>query len=588
MELQLVQVFVFVLVAFLVYALYTELFNPAFSFFICVVALLLTGVLTPKEVLNGLSNQQLIIIFLLMMVTAGIRVIFGSKAFTKLFSTAMRPRAFLMRMMVSVSSISAFMNNTPIVAFMIPYVKDWAERSGYPPSKFLMPLSFATMLGGMITVIGTSTNLILTGLMAEYNMPPLHFTDFLYLGLAVTASGILFLYFIGYRMLPDREDKLDLLRGHLKEYIVETELYHGSPLAGKTVKSAGLRNLRDLFLAEIIRKEKVISPIAPDLTLEEGDTLFFSGNPEAILKVLSDYDGLHLPAQDRLNSYGHFHFCEAVIPAHSDLIGVRIRDSDFRSKFNASIIAIHRNGKRVAGRVGEMELSGGDFLLLLSDGRGDVGKHEKDLFQLSTPLKINDVKPPWYSWIGFASFALLVCGVAGLLPLFHVCVLILVMMILPGILDIKEIRRQLDLNLLTVLVCSLAVGIALEKSGTADLVAQGIILAGQWLGSAGLIICLFVATILLTSLITNAAAVAIMFPIAMAMAQQSGLSTTPFFIAIAFAASGSFLTPIGYQTNLMVYGPGGYTFRDFFRVGGLLTILYSVVCIVFILNYYDV
>jgi di/tricarboxylate transporter len=582
----LAQGFVFCVVVFLVYALYKELFNPAFTFFICVVAFLLTGVLSPLDALRGLSSPQLIIIFLLMMVSAGIRLIFGGELFTRLFKPGLTPKSFLLRMMLTVSPVSAFLNNTPIVAFMIPYVKDWAERTGHPSSKFLIPLSFATILGGMITVIGTSTNLILSGLMAEYNVPLLQFTDFLYLGLIVTVIGWAYLYFIGYKLLPAKESKIDVLREHLKEYIVETELYVGSPLAGKSVKEAGLRNLHDLFLAEIIRAEKVISPIAPDMTLEEGDTLFFSGNTHAILKFLNEDNGLHLPLQERLHGDGHFHFSEAVIPANSDLIGVRIRDSDFRKKFNASIIAIHRNGKRVSGKVGEMELSGGDFLLLLSGGNDDVVKHEKDLFLISVPRKVTDRKPRWYSWMGLASFALLLCGAVGLLPLFHVCLVILAALILSGILNISEIRRQLDLSLLMVLVCSLAIGVALEESGTAGLLANAISDVGSRFGSGGLIICLFIATNFLTALVTNPAAVAIMFPIALSMSEQSGLPSTPFFVAIAFAASGSFITPMGYQTNLMVYGPGGYSFKDFLRIGGPLTVIYSVVCIVFILKYY--
>jgi di/tricarboxylate transporter len=586
MEVQPVQIFVLAVVVFLVFALYKELFNPAFTFFICVVAFLLTGVITPLEALRGFSSPELIIIFLLMMVTAGIRVIFGTALFTALFSTGLKPRSFLLKMIVSVSSLSAFMNNTPIVAFMVPYVKDWAERAGYPSSKFLIPLSYAAMLGGMLTVIGTSTNLILTGLMAEYNMPPLHFTDFLYPGLLVTITGIIYLYFAGYDLMPEKESKIGMLREHLKEYIVETELYPGSRLVGRTVKEAGLRNLHDLFLAEIIRGEKVISPVGPDMVLEERDTLFFSGNTRAVLRFLNEDYGLHLPLQERLIDYGHFHFSEAVIPANSGLIGVRIKDSDFRKRFNASIIAIHRNGKRVSGRVGEIELSGGDFLLLLSDGDDNITRHEKDLYIISAPAKVAETKPRWYRWIGIGCFALLACGVAGMLPLFHASLFILMVLILAGILSTGEIRRQFDAGLLMVLACSLAVGVALEKSGAAELVANTIIGAGRWFGNAGLITCLFAATILLTSLITNPAAVAMMFPIALSMAQQSGLPPTPFFVAIAFAASGSFMTPFGYQTNLMVYGPGGYSFNDFLRAGGPLTLIYSLVCIVFILNYY--
>ena len=190
MDLSFIQLYTLVVVVFLVFALYKELFNPAFTFFICTVALLLPGIITPVELLKGLSNQQIIVIFLLVLVTAGLRLIYGAEMFANLFNPKLKPKAFLFRMMVTVSTISAFLNNTPIVAFMIPYVKDWAQKTGNPASKFLIPLSFATILGGMITVIGTSTNLVLNGLIAEYNLPLLGVEDFLYLGLIVTVTGV--------------------------------------------------------------------------------------------------------------------------------------------------------------------------------------------------------------------------------------------------------------------------------------------------------------------------------------------------------------------------------------------------------------
>ena len=579
--------FVLAAVVFLVVALYREWFNPAFTFFICVVGFLLTGILTPLEALKGFATPEIIVIFLLMMVTSGIRAIFGPKLFSGLFTDTLNPKRFLLGLMISSSCVSSMINNTPIVAFLIPYVKDWAERSGHAASKFLMPLSFATTMGGMMTVVGTSTNLVLIGLMSEYGVAPLHFTDFLYLGILVTLSGIAYLYFVGYRLLPERKDRIDELRGHLKEYIVETELYPGSPLAGKTVQEAGLRSLKDLFLAEIIRGERVITPVAPDMILEERDTLFFSGNTSAVLRFLNEGRGLQLPLHERLGNVGHFHFTEAVIPANSGLIGVRIKDSDFRRRFNASIVAIHRNGKRVPGRVGEIELSGGDFLLLLSDGKNPIPSDDRDLYILAPPARVGESRPRWHVWIGIAAFALLACGITGILPLFHASLIILVMLLVAGILHPSELRRQFDAPLFLVLACALAVGVALEKSGVAALLAGFIINAGEGLGSAGLITLVFLATTLLTNLITNPAAIAMMFPIALSMAQQSGLPPTPFFVTIAFAASCSFMTPFGYQTNLMVYGPGGYTFRDFLRVGVPLTVVYGVVCVSFILGYYE-
>lgn len=587
MDLSFSQGYVFLIVVFLVLALYREWFNPALTFFIATVALLLGQVITPAELLQGLSNPQIIIIFLLMLVTAGIRTVFGSDALSRLFNPGLSPRAFLLRMMVTVSSMSSVLNNTPIVAFMIPYVKDWARRTGNPASKFLIPLSFATILGGMITVIGTSTNLVLNGLVMQYNLPLLEFRDFFYLGVAVSVVGGLYLFFVGYRILPSNPNEIDALRENLKEYIIETEIGRGSQLIGKTVKEAGLRNLQDVFLVEIIRDDRVISPVSPDEVLEERDALFFSGNTQSIYHLIKEDNGLSVPEDHNTEPEEHFNFVEAVIPANSELIGVRIRDSNFRKRFDASIIAIHRNGKRVPGKVGEMHLAGGDFLLLLAGDHRENGNHEKDLFFLSVPKKVKTPRNKNLRYAGIASVLLLVCGVVGIFPLFTVCLVILTGLVFLGVLGLAEIRRELDLSLLLILVCSLALGVGLEKSGTADTIAAVMVSASENFGPVAVLTALFLSTILLTALITNAAAVSIMFPIAMAVAEQSNLAYTPFFVGIAFAASGDFMTPIGYQTNLMVYGPGGYTFRDFLRVGSPLTLMYTILCIAFISYFYN-
>ena len=587
-DLSVSQIYVLVIVLFLILSLYREWLNPTLTFFSATVALLLGGVISPGELLKGLSNQQIILIFLLVLVTAGIRVIYGSELFSSLFNPRLKPKVFLFRMMLFVSSVSAFLNNTPIVAFMIPYVKDWAQRTGNPASKFLIPLSFATILGGMVTVIGTSTNLVLNGLIAEYKLPMLGFKDFFFLGVAVTLVGWIYLYFVGYKLLPSNPNEIEALRENVKEYIIETEIAPRSPLIGKDVKEAGLRNLQDVFLVEIIRGDRVISPVSPEEVLEAGDALFFSGNTQSIYNLIKEDNGLTVPKEETGEFEEQFHFVEAVIPANSALVGVRIKDSDFRKRYSSSIIAIHRNGKRVPGKVGELHLSGGDFLLLLANENSENGgSFEKDLFFLSVPKKIKTKKSKWIGALGLVCMAALVSGVVGLVPLFDVCLVILCSLVFFGVLTITEIRRELDLSLLMILVCSLAIGVALEKSGTADWIANMLIVSGKAFGPVAVLAALFLVTTFLTALITNAAAVSIVFPIAMSMAEQMGLPYTPFFVAIAYAASGDFMTPIGYQTNLMVYGPGGYTFKDFLRVGTPLTVLYIVICIGFISYYYD-
>ncbi|MBK5279090.1 MAG: SLC13 family permease [Bacteroidia bacterium] len=581
------QIITLAVVFFLILSLYKEWFNPSLSFFISAMILMLANVITPQELLKGLSNQQIIIIFLLMLVTAGMRMIYGDEFFVKLFSKSLSPKKFLLRMITVTASISAFLNNTPIVAFMIPYVKDWADKTGNSSSKFLMPLSFATILGGMITVIGTSTNLVLNGLVTEYGLPSLGFTDFLFLGIIVTIVGCAYLYFIAFKLLPDHKGNIDTVRQNLKEYIVETLVYRGSPLIGKTVRDAGLRSLRDTFLVEILRDDDIISPVAPDEVLEEDDLLFFSGNTGSIYNLIREDNGLSIPKQDGMEKRGEFNFIEAVVSSGSDLIGVRIKETDFRNRFNASIVAIHRDGKRISGQVGEMHLAGGDFLLLLAGDQVINTTGHKDLFFLSLPQKIISNKPWWTPWVGAIGFFILLLGITGFIPLFTVCLILLTAMVSLRVLTIVEIKRNLDLSLLVLLVCSLAIGIALENSGTAQLIAHGLISTTKSIGPVGVVSALFIVTIILTSLITNAAAVSIMFPIAMSMAQELQLPYTPFFVAIAFAASGSFITPVGYQTNLMIFGPGGYSFRDFAKVGGPLTFIYTIICITFISIYYN-
>ena len=579
------QIYTLAVVVLLVIALYKEIVSPAIVFFLAGVALVVGKIITPQELLMGLSNVQIIIIFLLVMVTAGLRGLVGSKFFDALFKPDLKPKQFLFRMMVFVSSTSAFLNNTPIVAFMIPYVKEWSQKAKVPASKFLIPLSFSTILGGMITVLGTSTNLVLNGLIRDYNLPMLGFQDFFFLGVIVTLVGWVYFYFVGYKLLPEHVGKLDVVKGNLKEYIVETELFPGSKLIGQTVKDAGLRNLSDLFLVEIVRGEEIISPVAPEEKLESGDLLFFSGNTESIYNLIKEDNGLgvHKAALEA----GNFTFLEAVVPANSNLIGVKIKNSDFRKKYDASIVAVHRDGKRISGKVGETELQGGDFLLLVTDKDHEKTLSSQNLFFLSVPKSISTAKPAWFRYLGLVSFSILLLGITNVIPLFFAVLILLCGFVFLGVVGRDQIREELDLSLLMVLVCSLAMGVALDKSGAADLVASGLIFSGKTLGSVGVLAALFIVTTILTSLITNAAAVSIVFPIALSIADQLHLPATPFFVAIAFAASGDFMTPIGYQTNLMVYGPGGYSFRDFFKVGAPFTILYSVICIVFITYFYS-
>ncbi|MFN2457250.1 MAG: SLC13 family permease [Chitinophagaceae bacterium] len=577
---------VLIVVLFLIIALYSNWARPSILFLIAVLAFMLFQVLTPEEVLKGLANKQIAVIFLLVILSSGFRKAFGNAFFNYVFRPQMRPKQFLMRMMLFCSSASAFINNTPIVAFMIPYVKEWVDSKNLPVSKFMIPLSFATVLGGMITVVGTSTNLLLSGLIIESGGVPLSYKDFLFLGVIVTVLGLVYLYTIGYMLLPNKKSATIEMEEHTNEYIVETIVEQASTLAGKSITDANLRNLKDVYLFEIGRNGSVISPVSPDEKIEAGDQLYFSGRTAAIARLVKEVGGLTLPDATALKNYNHHNCIEAIIPANSILVGKKVRESDFRKLFNASIIALHRQGKRISGSVGETELNAGDLLLLL--GGNKIQQNNSDLFLLKQhDIKLVTEKSSLLSkLVTFGAVCLLILGITGVMDLFMSALVGILLFISVQTLNFKDIRAAFDFDLAVLLIASLAIGFALHKSGAADIIA-GSVLKLTGIEPIVSIILLFVVTVFITAVLSNAAAMSIVFPLAVALAEKLQVPTTPFFVAIAFAASGDFITPIGYQCNLMVYGPGNYSFKDFFKVGFPLTILYTLACITFIYWYYN-
>ncbi|WP_154856531.1 SLC13 family permease [Cyclobacterium xiamenense] len=574
------------IVAGLVLVLYRDLLRPSFAFLGAVFLLLLLQIIQPEEFLMGLANKQIVVIFLLIGLTAGIQQNIGTGFFFRIFSQKLRPGIFRARMMLLVGSLSAVLNNTPVVAFMIPYVKEWTKTNQVPASKFLIPLSFSTILGGMITVVGTSTNLVLNGLISQYGLPLLGFEDFLYLGLLVAFSGILYLSIASNRLLPDREENKSEIIDHLNEYLVETHLPLGSKMHGKTVKEAGLRKLREIFLAEIKRGNQEISPVGPNELLQEGDKLFFTGNTDAILQLIQEENGLSLPEEGHVSNYGFFQLTEAVVPASSSLIGEKIKDSDFRNRYQASIISIHRNGTQLKGNIGETKVQAGDLFLMLTGKDHNRNDYLKDLIVITLRGEINAENGRFRRLPSLLALTLLFTGIVGWVDLFMAAFAGILTLYLFKVLNLQTLRKAVDLDLLLILVCSLSLGVALNNSGAATMLASGLLFLTQGAAPVWALTLLFVVTLVLTSLITNAAAVSIMFPIAMELGQQLGQPLTPFFVAIAFAASGDFMTPIGYQTNLMVMGPGNYKFRDYFAIGFPLTLIYGTVVMVFIQWYY--
>ncbi|EAZ82522.2 SLC13 family permease [Algoriphagus machipongonensis] len=566
--------------------LYKNWLKPSLAFVIIVFSFVIFKIISIEDFLLGLGNKQIILIFLLIILTSGIQQNLGKGFFYTLFKKTLSPFQFRLRMMLTVSGLSSMLNNTPVVAFMIPYVKNWSESNGYSASKFLIPLSFATILGGMITIVGTSTNLVLNGLIVQSGLPSLIYSDFLFLGGMVTFLGLIYLAFFSEKMLPNTTTRKESLLEHLNEYLVETKVNPSSTLIGKTIEEAGLRHLKDLFLVEIKRGERSITAVSSDRIIHSEDVLFFAGNTQSILDLINDNNGLELPDTSHLVSNGFSAMTEAVIPSGSDLVGVSLKELGFRDRYKASVISVYRKGEKVKENLGEIQLKEGDLLLLLCSKDFSKVISSRDLIVLSKSGEVQSELSFKKTLPSIISIVVLLFGIFGVVDLFLAAFIGILIMTLSKVINLNQIKSAIDVDLLIILVSALAVGVAIQKSGSATFLVQQISGIFENLSPIGAISILFLLTLGLTALITNAAAVSIMFPVAYEMGLGFGESITPYFITIAFAASADFMTPIGYQTNLMVLGPGNYKFSDYTRIGLPLTFIYSSVVISFIYLYY--
>lgn len=572
------------LIIWVILSLFREWLRAELTFFLAVVILIAGGILQPEEFLAGFANRQIATIIVLVLITSVLRRNFNlDNYFDYAFRGVTSGRSFLVRMSAGVAILSSFLNNTPVVAVMTPYVYNWCKKFGVHPSKLLIPLSFSTILGGMITVLGTSTNLVLNGFLEENKLPQLGFTDFFYLGVLITAMGITYLATIGYKILPENKEAFDDVKAKAPEYLVETYADPDGKLCGQTVQESGLGSLRGTYLIELHRDGEVISPIPPEIVLEPRDVLFFMGKSDNILELVNAGIGLRLPQHDEDQEV-----VEAVIPANSLLAGKPVQKVGFKDNYDAELLAIHRNGEKLKGKISEQDLQHGD-LLLLSISSGFVRNADaiRDLYVLSKTAAKKPANPLNLRIFALVVFGAIALALSGVLSLLTSLLMILSMALVLGLFSVQDITKSIEADLVLILASALALGNALINTGAAELVANQFMQILLPFGKEVLLIGLFVMTVILTSFVTNVAAVSVMFPVAFALSQELGIAGQPFYVAIAFAASAAFITPVSYQTNWMVYGPGSYTPKDFYKVGIPLAVLHGILCISFILLRYS-
>jgi di/tricarboxylate transporter len=569
-------------VAAMILAMVRELAAPDVVMMAALFTLAAAGVLTPRETFAGFANEAMATVGALLVLSAALRDTGAMEAtFGRLFGRSHDERSGLARLTFPVAGLSAFLNNTTIVAMLTPVVIDWAHRHRMSPGRFLIPLSYATILGGVVTLIGTSTNLTVAGLVIQSGLRPIGFFEVSPVGLAVCAVGLVYLLVAAPRLLPARKEPAAELGEQRREYTVAMIVERSSPLADRTVEQAGLRHLPGLFLVEVDRGGQVITPVASDEVIRSADRLVFAGLVETIVD-LQRMRGL-VPATDQeepASADPERRLAEAVVSHSSPLVGRSIRDANFRTVYDAAVIAVHRNGERVPGKIGDIVLRPGDTLLLqTSPGFLRAHRNSPDFYLVS---ELPGTENPRYdrAWVALGVLAALIAVVTtGFLPISIAAFLAAGLLILTRCITAAQARRSVEWSILLVIAAALGIGRALDKTGVAGTAAQ---LLTQSVGSVGPLATLaivYVGTVALTEVISHNAAVALVFPIAISAASQLGVDSRPFIMAITVAASCGFATPIGYQTHLIVYGPGGYRFSDFVRIGLPLDVICGVVAL---------
>lgn len=532
--------------------------------------LLTLGIIEPTQAFVGFSNPAIVTVGALYVVAAGIKETGGLDFVGRVVLG--RPRALAggqLRMMYPVAGLSAFMNNTPVVAMFVPLVSDWGRRCQFSPSLMLLPLSYAAILGGTCTLIGTSTNLVVAGL-AESQYPGVEFAIFeiAQLGIPALLIGTLFVVLFSQWLLKDRQSALQSL-GKAREYTIAMRVEKGSPVVGKSIEEAGLRSLENVYLYEVERNGDVLAAVPPSTVLREGDRLHFTGVVDSVvdlrkMRIVPDTDQV-----DKLETSRERRLVEAVIGAQSSLAGQSVRQSQFRTMYDAAILAVHRQGVRVTEKkVGDIVLQPAD-VLLLETHPNFVRQRQRDP-NFALVAEVEDSSPPRHdrAWIAsLVLFLMVLINTLGLINLMTASLLAGGAMLLTRCLNGEQARRAIELRVLITIASAFGIAAALDSSGAAEVIAGHIVSVAIPFGQVGVLVALYVMTAVLAGVVSTTASAALMFPIAASAATAEGIGILPISYMVMLAASTAFSTPIGYQTNLMVYGPGGYRYSDFLRLG---------------------
>lgn len=555
-------------------ALGRDLAPPVLVVLTGVVVLLLADVLDTSAALAGFANPAPVTVAALYIVARAVqRTGAVTAAVEAVLPSASEgpptPRHVLARLLPPVMATSGLLNNTPIVAVLAPDLVTWAESRGMSASRLLIPLSYGAILGGVLTAVGTSTTLVVSGLMEQAGMAPLGLLEPLRLALPVAVLGGVVVVTLAPRLLPERRPAHSALRGGARSFTVEVRVLEGGSIDGSTLAQAGLRALTGVYCVQVRRGQRVIAPVAPDTELRGGDVLTFVGDVQRVVD-LQHRRGLALSEAHHAHGLGGAAqgFYEAVVGPSSALVGTTLKAVGFRAAYGAAVVAIHRAGEPVEDKLGEVPLRVGDTLLCMAGPGFERRAEGSGAFVLVAAMGADAPLDTRRSRLVLAVLAaMLVLAGSGLLTILEAALAAAVALVGLRALTTSQARHAVDLPVILVIAGAFGLGAAVEGSGLAQVVAGMIATATAPLGSAGVVIGLLVLVVLLTEVVTNNAAAVLAFPIAVSAAETAAVDVRLLLVAVAVAASLSFVTPLGYQTNLMVHGLGGYRFGDFARLG---------------------
>ncbi len=580
----------------MIVALAKEVMRPGLILFSAATVLMATGIITSEESLAGFSNKGMITIAILFLVSEGVRQsgVLNRLAYAYLPRKRNKMTFMLPRIMIPVSVLSAFLNNTPVVIIFAPMIKKWAEQLNLSSQKFLIPLSYATIFGGICTLIGTSTNLVVHGLMLENGFTGFTMFELGKVGLGIAFIGFIYMSVFGNKLLPGEKIKFNKGNHEFKDYYYNLVIHKNSHFIGLEIKNGRLKELSHILIKCIDREGKIIETKKGIFKILPEDILLVAGKSDRLPYILSNQN-VRLKGIDLLKDIpkSNLKQYEAVISPRFPGIGQTLSEYNFYEHYQAVVIAIHRNGERITSNIDNVKLKPGDNLVLLTTDKFIKNWGESKIFYLTTFIRdYRTTGSFWKKWLAFIILFLMIIGTtvgkflsskSGItFDMFYFASIAAILLVWLKIMPHQRYTKAISWDILITIACAFAISKAMQNSGAADALARTTINFSKAFGPIGVLAGIYIITTIFTEIITNNAAAALVFPIALSAAHQMGVDPKPFFVTIAIAASASFSTPIGYQTNLIVQAVGNYRFKDYLKIGVPLNILAFIISMLLI------